>query len=171
MVQEFGGGPHGNVRRRKRELRELTLPQSYETAIQYWRDYRDRFDPDVAIPTLGSILSKRYTVFERTETGAYVLRGCGSMLARRARKWLENAVGTDIQKAPDGLYAESCVKAYVEADRAQEPCIDDVDGLIKWTGRGRKRDRYRRLILPFSGAEKQWLITASIIVPEICLLA
>jgi len=171
LVAEFGGGPYGNVRRRPCRLEELTLPRSYETAIRYWQLYRSQFDPVAGIPVLSSILSERCAYFEQNGAQSYVVRGCGNGLAEYARKWLQNANGQSMHYAPDASYGQSCLQAYRETQNAGEPRIDDVDALVKWTGSGRARNRYRRLMLPFRAREQRWMITASLPEPGIELLA
>ena len=58
----------------------------------------------------------------------------------------------------DSVFSQSCARIYQSMVEASEPRSDETDVVAHWTGYGRRRGRFRRLMLPFrSGGRKMVL--------------
>jgi hypothetical protein len=171
LMARYGGGEAGCARRELRSVRLDRLSKGFAEAIQYWRDFRDDFDPDRTVPILRQVLSQRDTLFECQAPGTFIMRAVGNGRPERVQKWMNRAHGLCIRSTPDSFFGRMCAEAYQEADRAFEPLVDDVDALTTWSGRGRLRHRFHRLILPFRSTDRRWIVTGYVNDRSIRLLA
>ena len=59
----------------------------------------------------------------------------------------------------DSVFAQSCARIYQSVVEASEPRTDETDVVAHWTGYGRRRGRFRRLMLPFRSAGQNLVLS------------
>jgi hypothetical protein len=78
--------------------------------------------------------------------------------------------GTDLAAQPDAEYGKFVADAYRRSLQQSEPIIEDVDAIIATHDMGRRRIRYRRLVLSRPGINgENWIVSSSILDPRIDL--
>jgi hypothetical protein len=75
-----------------------------------------------------------------------------------------------IAEPSDRVFSQSCALAYQTAATTCEPRADEIDVIADWTGYGRLRSQYRRLVLPFGSQGQSWLVSGIQLDPAIDLL-
>jgi hypothetical protein len=171
VMQQYGGGPFGNIGREILPLRNCAIPQAFHKVIEYWRSHRASFEPHAATPELRKAMDDRFVLSAELEPGTFAVGPFGANRDGYCRRWLSNASGVSVRSIPDPAYGASCANAYVEAMRCGEPVMDNVDALVSWAGSGRVRYRYTRLMLPFTSPAGQWLLSCHVPAPRLRLLA
>ena len=170
IMQQYGGGPLGNVCRELLPLHSNGIPPAFRQAIDYWQSYRTAFDPHTAVPALRTILDDRFVLSTELQSGMFALGAFGANRDDSCRRWLSSASGVSVRSAPDPAYGASCANAYMETTRCGEPVMDNVDALVSWFGARRVRYRYTRLMLPFSSPTGRWLLSCHVPAPRLRLL-
>ncbi len=172
IMERYGGGPLGNIRRETLSMRPGAAPPAFRHALAYWQANRTNFDPVTATPHLRAAFNDRFVL--STEVGPsrdFVIGAFGSNRDDRCRRWLSLSSGMSIRSAPDPAYGASVANAYAETMRLGEPLMDNIDALVSWTGGSRARYRYSRLMLPFIMREERWLVSYFLPAPHLRLLA
>jgi hypothetical protein len=129
------------------------------------------FEPLAATPALRALLDDRFLLSAQTGPGSFAIGAFGVNRDDNCRRWLSNAAGVSVRAAPDAAYGASAANAYAETMRLGEPVMDNVDALVSWSGGARVRYRYTRMMLPFSAAGGQWLLSCHVPAPHLRLLA
>lgn len=171
IMQQYGGGPLGNIGRELLPLRSNAIPQAFKQAVDYWQSHRKAFEPLAALPELRALLDDRFVLSTELEPGTFAVGAFGANRDHSCTRWLSNASGVSVRSAPDPAYGASCADAYAETTRLGEPVMDNVDALVNWLGSGRVRYRYTRLMLPFSSPAGRWLLSCHVPAPRLRLLA
>ena len=170
LVEQYGGGKACSLRRRTRLTTSLDAGK-YAQAVEFWREHRDNFLGDETMSVLGPLLGERWVLYESLPSGRFAVRGFGPHHTPHVRKWLEAQ-----QRAPldtpygDNFVSRACVRVYREVVNALEPAADELDAVSHWTGFGRMRSRYRRLMLPYRSAERCWILSGIALDRDIDLL-
>ena len=60
---------------------------------------------------------------------------------------------------PDRIFSQSCAPLYQRAAASLQPRCDEVDAVTDWTGHGRLRTQFRRLVLPFRWEDQTLLLS------------
>lgn len=171
VMQQYGGGPLGNIGREVLPLRSKGIPSAFVEVVDYWQAHRLDFQPFAAAPELGSLLDDRFVLSTQMGSGAFAIGAFGANRDGHCSRWLSTAAGVSVRAAPDPAYGASCADAYAETMRLGEPVMDNVDALVSWFGGSRVRYRYTRLMLPFSSPAGRWLLSCHVQAPRLRLLA
>lgn len=171
IMEQYGGGPLGNIGRETLPLRSDAIPPPFRDVIAYWQANQASFDPFVATPHLGGILNDRFALSAEVAPGEFVIGSFGGNRDDRCRRWLDHSSGVSVRSLPDAAYGTSVMQAYAETMRLGEPVMDNMDALVTWTGGTRARHRYTRLMVPFLTSEGRWLLSCFVPAPRLRLLA
>ena len=78
--------------------------------------------------------------------------------------------GTELTAQPDAKYGEFVTDAYRRSLERAEPLLENVDAIIDTQDMGRRRIRYRRLVLSRPGMNgENWIVSSSVLDPRIDL--
>jgi hypothetical protein len=109
----------------------------------------DRCDYQALAAILEPRIGSRYSVSVTPgEQRRFVVAHVGRGFEKRARYWMSRIVGHRLEDLPDPDYGTWAAETYTAIAERNEPAVDDVDAIVVWPGEGRKRYRYRRLLLP-----------------------
>jgi hypothetical protein len=110
-------------------------------------------------------LKGRYALLESTERSPnLVFQEIGPGFLSFNDTWLSQAPGLRLEDQIDFAYGKWLASTYKDAMSAGGPCLEDVDAIINRPDGGRRRVRYRRLIL--TGQKKKGplsVLSASVI--------
>ena len=108
-------------------------------------------------------------LFDQFFGGRWILYGCcseqafgvnsfGDTQSDYVRKWLAAYTKADAQR-PDRIFSQSCAPLYQRVAATLEPRCDQLDVVTDWTGHGRLRTQFRRLVLPFRLGDQTLLLS------------
>jgi hypothetical protein len=93
----------------------------------------------------------------------------GHTQSDHVRRWLTTHTKADAERA-DRIFSQSCAPLYRRVAATLEPRCDELDVVTDWTGHGRLRSQYRRLVLPFNSRGQTLLLSGIHMDPAIDLL-
>jgi hypothetical protein len=158
LVERHGGGRSCNLRRRA--CSGLAFPDSlFDQAVGFWRDHRDSFEPDLSMRVLGPLLDGKWLLYERLSNGGFAVAGFGPCHTDHVRKWLETHREPLHLQGGESFVSRACAQVYRDVANAFEPSADELDAVSHWTGFGRLRSSYRRVMLPFRSGERGWVVS------------
>ncbi|MEZ5910283.1 MAG: hypothetical protein R3D31_15900 [Hyphomicrobiaceae bacterium] len=127
-----------------------------------WRVSGGRFDRATMLSRLQGPLSNRY-IIATPENGAGLLRlqeiGTGYWLVDKS--WRARLPGNNLLDQPDYYYAQNVVNDYRLALLENTPILQSVDAYLEVRGKGRRRGRYHRLVIPFEDRRGERLLLSS----------
>jgi hypothetical protein len=95
----------------------------------------------------------------------------GTHHAEHVSKWLNSHRGVVIAEPANRIFEQSsAARVYQSAVAAFEPRADETDVITHWTGFGRRRSGFRRLVLPLKSEGQIWLLSGIEMDPTIELL-
>jgi hypothetical protein len=75
------------------------------------------------------------------------------------KKWLRTHRNTSIADPLDSVFSQSCSRIYQCVVEGSEPRTDETEVVSHWTGYGRRRAGFRRLMLPFRSAGRNLVLS------------
>lgn len=94
-------------------------------------------------------LDDRYLLADwKSDQQRLVFSEFGSRIFLQQLPWKERTVGKPVEDQPDPTYGQFAMKSYEQALKDGKPRFESVDAIVNWAD-GRRRLRYRRLIIPF----------------------
>lgn len=160
---------------RSRQLRFSTLRTDHPEAaalagaMDAWRELRHASDAD-AIARTASALGNRWVLVAPRSDGDFAIEQAGHWPSPYVVRWLATNRGRSISSLPDQDFARNCVRGLRQVAASGEPLLEAVDCLAHWTGFGRVRSRFRRIVLPFDTPRGVALLSGSILDPSIDML-
>jgi hypothetical protein len=155
----------GEFLRRRTDPKELPGTSPLRGLLSIWAETFHLEDRERLWGITREALNGRYALFEASErSSSLVFQEIGAGFLSFNDTWLSQARGLRIEDQPDYSYGKWLATAYTDAMRAGAPCLEDVDAIINRPGGGRRRVRYRRLIL--TGQKKKGplsVLSASVI--------
>lgn len=155
----------GEFLRRRTNPKELPASSPLRGLLSIWAETFHLEDRERLWGITREALNGRYALFEASErSSSLVFQEIGAGFLSFNDTWLAQARGLRIKDQPDYSYGKWLATAYTDAMRVGAPCLEDVDAIINRPGGGRRRVRYRRLIL--TGQKKKGplsVLSASVI--------
>lgn len=158
VTELHGGGGRCNARRRKASLDAMQCPSRWKLAIELWRECRES-DPTAKGRLFDQLFVGRWILYEYQAGNSISVCDFGTNQSAHVRKWLETYREKCIADAPDQIFAQTSQWAYHSAAMNGEPRSDETDVIAHWTGHGRHRSQFRRLMLPFKSKDRTWLLS------------
>ncbi|NJO23289.1 MAG: hypothetical protein HC868_10485 [Sphingomonadales bacterium] len=81
IMQQYGGGPLGNIGREIVPLRSNAIPSAFTGIVDYWQAHRSDFQPFAATPDLREMLDDRFALSTETGSGSFVIGTFGGAIA------------------------------------------------------------------------------------------
>lgn len=96
------------------------------------------------------LMNDRFVVVKGVpEKQKLVFESIGDGMFRSHLPWVDRPIGEPIDQQPDENYGRWIHNSYEAALRAGKPVFQKIDAIVDWRGHGRKRLRYRRMLLPY----------------------
>lgn len=105
-------------------------------------------------PTLCDVVGNKFAIVEASgsDRSQLILREIGEGLVLYDASWRSLARGRRFEDQPDLAYARWVAETYREVAKAAHPILEEVDAIVERPQHGRRRHRYRRVVLPFGGS-------------------
>jgi hypothetical protein len=127
--------------------------------MEFWKDHRVDLDPAMAVSAFDQFFSGQWILYARGSHGSFSVCDFGNNHAEHVKKWLRTHRNTKIADPTDSVFTQSCERMYQCVVEASEPRTDETDIVAHWTGYGRRRGRYRRLMLPFRSVGRNLVLS------------
>jgi hypothetical protein len=138
----------GEFLRRRLDPKALPRSSPLRGLLNIWAETFHLEDRERLWGITREALNGRYALFEASERNSnLVFREIGPGFLSFNDTWLAQARGLRIEDQPDFCYGKWLAATYQDAMKGSEPCLEDVDAIINKPDGGRRRVRYRRLIL------------------------
>lgn len=169
LVELHGGGDNCNVRRQRISISSSRNPPQWERAVDLWRQFH-ACDPNLISHLFDGLFAGRWILYARGSDNTFAIDDFGPNQSAHVMRWLTARRDISVADAPDSPFSRSCDWAYQSAASTCEPRSDETDLIAHWTGYGRRRSQFRRLVLPFRSEGRTWLLSAIQMDPAIDLL-
>jgi hypothetical protein len=170
LVEEHGGARACNLRRRACSLQDFREGQ-VEGAVNFWRDHCKDFRGAESMRALGPLLDDKWLLYKRLPSGGFAVDAFGAHHTDHVRRWLDTHRDEPLHaQGRDSFVSRGCGDVYGSIPDDRAPAAEEIDTVAHWTGFGRLRSRYRRLILPFRAGKRSWVVSGICLDPTIDLL-
>ena len=170
LVELYGGGGYCNARRRTISLSSSLRPKTWGHAIDFWRELRENIDPVTATENFDRFFAGRWILYACEPHHGFSVDAFGANHAEHVSRWLRAHRGVCIAEPSDSVFSQSGTRVYQSVTAAFEPRADETDVITHWTGYGRRRSGFRRLVLPFRSRDQSWVLSGIEMDPTIELL-
>jgi hypothetical protein len=170
LIELYGGGGYCNARRRTLSISSGLQPKSWRHAIEFWRGLRDELNPAMAAEAFDRFFAGQWILYARAPHHGFSVSDFGANHSEYVRKWLRLCHGGAIPEPSDSVFSQSSARVYQSVTGAFEPRVDETDAIAHWIGYGRRRSRFRRLVLPFRSQGQTWVLSGIDADPTIELL-
>jgi hypothetical protein len=157
LIELHGGGCHCNARHTEIPVSSHRNPLPWRSAIDLWRESRE-----TNLESVGRLFDQffggRWILYTCYSEQAFEVHSFGRTQSDHVRKWLTTHTKADAER-PDRIFSQSCAPLYQRVAASLEPRCDELDVMTDWTGHGRLRSQYRRLVLPFRSAGQTLLLS------------
>jgi hypothetical protein len=170
LVELYGGGGYCNARRRTISLSSDLRPKTWGHAVDFWREFRENIDPVTVDDNFDWFFAGRWILYACEPNYGFSVGAFGANHADHVSKWLRAHRGVRITEPSDSVFSQSAARVYQSATVAFEPRTDEVDVITHWTGYGRRRSGFRRLVLPFRSGNQSWVLSGIEMDPTIEIL-
>ncbi len=167
LIEQHGGARAVNLCRRPLPLTAFPS-ERVDEALAFWREHRDTFRGPEAMRVLGRLLNDRWILYRRFTPGGFAVEGFSEHHAGHVNRWL--ARDGRLESSGESFTARACTPVYRDVADQFSPGCDELDAVSCWAGYGRKRSRFRRLMLPFRSGPTIWVAAAIRLDPDIDLL-
>ena len=155
----------GEFLRKQRKLDHLPSSSPLRGLLNIWSETFHLDKREQLWSITREALKGRYALLELTERSPnLVFQEIGPGFLSFNDTWLSQARGLRLEDQIDFAYGKWLASTYKDAMNAGGPCLEDVDAIINRPDGGRRRVRYRRLIL--TGQKKKGplsVLSASVI--------
>ena len=155
----------GEFLRKRRDLAQLPSSSPLRGLLNIWSETFHLDQREQLWSITREALKGRYALLKLTERSPnLVFQEIGPGFLSFNDTWLSQAPGLRLEDQIDFAYGKWLASTYKDAMNAGGPCLEDVDAIINRPDGGRRRVRYRRLIL--TGQKKKGplsVLSASII--------
>lgn len=108
------------------------------------------------------VFNGRFTIARVLPTSEMLIEHIGNGYRIYNDNYVDRARGTRHQDEPDSVYGQWVTQTHKDVIRTGKPLLEDVDAKIGASREARRRVRYRRIVLPFTGPSgDSFLVTAS----------
>jgi hypothetical protein len=152
LVELYGGGGNCNARRRSRPISSVLQQKGWRPATEFWKEHRVDLDPPAAVRAFNEFFSGRWILYACEPDSSFSVFDFGNNHAAYMKKWLRTRRNAPIADPLDSVFSQSCSRIYQSVVEGSEPRTDETDVISHWTGYGRRRAGFRRLMLPFRSA-------------------
>jgi hypothetical protein len=127
--------------------------------MEFWKEHRVDLNTTVAISSFDQFFSGRWVLYARETDMRFSVCDFGNNHAAHVKKWMQTHRNTGIADPLDSVFSQSCARIYQSVVAASEPRTDETDVVAHWTGYGRRRGRFRRLMLPFRSGGRNLVLS------------
>lgn len=132
---------------------ELNPSSPLGALIQNWASLSTPSGQHALMHLLQVTLGNRYAILKHdASSGRMIFHELGEGLFSDYNTWRSCAIGAPMEEQPDREYGRWVAAAYRQAFEKQMPMIAEVDAIVRWPHAGRVRMRYKRVIVPLTGA-------------------
>jgi hypothetical protein len=151
--------------RERRRLDEAPSGSPISTLLTLWGAGPRILDDNELQSVLHTVLRGRFALLStHADRETLIIEDWGYGVGSYRASWLRQCKGLQFEDQPDYRYGRAAAAAYREAARSDQPLFDHVDATTGNAGRGRKRIRYHRLILPLrKPGGPPWLLSTSLL--------
>jgi hypothetical protein len=167
LIEQHGGAGPFNLRRRPCSLTGFPSKPTHD-ALAFWREHRDSFQGRESMRVLGPLLQDRWILYRALPGFGFAAECFGRHHAGHVTRWL--AREGQLDRGDDSFPAHACAVVYGDVVKRFAPGCDELDAISWWTGYGRRRSQYRRLMLPFRSGHCAWVVSGVRLDPAIDLL-
>jgi len=137
--------------------------QAFSKAFAFWWSLPDASTNHAALREFAAeAFHDRYALFRLDTANGVILEDVGAAKPEVARRALVAMISRPVHLQPDVWFGRSCSDAFLTAIHNRKACVQAVDALVDWPGHREARHRYRRILLPFSIDDTEWLLSGSV---------
>lgn len=153
------------------DQRKKPLRNALAGVLDVWRHRVDAVGFAELMAQADILTRGRFMIYEYDrDAGDFICHHAGTGYNAWAKPCPAYQPGGRISHHTDGSLALESLASYRATCRRMTPVLQNVDALVNWGEKARRRNRYQRLLLPFRYAKRdQLLLTASIEDPSIDL--
>jgi hypothetical protein len=118
--------------------------------LQHLPDTLEAGQQSALLNLIKRAIGNRYVLVEGEPTSQkLVFAEFGADIYVQQLPWNDRRLGQPIDQQPDRQYGRWIHQSYEDAIKTGRPRFEDVDAIVDWSNEGRKRLRYRRILVPF----------------------
>ena len=171
LVELYGGAGYCNARRRRISISSDLQPKGWGSAIDFWQELQGEIDLGTAVSAFDQFFAARWIVYAQEPNQGFSVSAFGTNHAEHVSKWLNSHRGVVIAEPANRIFEQSsAARVYQSAVAAFEPRADETDVITHWTGYGRRRSGFRRLVLPLKSEGRSCVLSGIEMDPTIELL-
>jgi hypothetical protein len=168
LIERHGGGSRCNARHAELPVDSPRNPLRWRSAVDLWRSGNE-ISPERIDWSFDQFFGGRWILYACYSDQGFGVNSFGDTQSDYVRKWLITFAKSDAQR-PDRIFSQSCAPLYRRVAAILEPRCDELDVVTDWTGHGRVRTQFRRLVLPFKSGGQTLLLSGFEMDPGIDLL-